>query len=247
MQKMFAVCAGLVVFLGVVAGVLWGQLRTERQLVSEMREQMAQMQAKLSEPRPAPQLVPQVVVAASAPPAAAVKVAESAPRTAPIPMPVPAAAPPVPAAPTPRVNAAPAPTIEERRTVAFRAADEAATGRVHQWNDRLTQAGLSLTTEQLQALSTASISEHRREAEESLAQQRDINPPKDAEDAFRIREENLVRMNDTNLRILQVARPQLTEAQVNALRTQFERGHATRMEALRAERERFQQAGQAAR
>ena len=64
---------------------------------------------------------------------------------------------------------------------------------------------------------------------------------------WRIRYPGADRMNDANLRILQIARPQLTEAQVSALRAQFERGHSTRMESLRAERERFQQVGQPAR
>jgi hypothetical protein len=246
MQKMFTVCAGLVVILGIVSGVLWGQLRTERQLVSEMREQMAQMQVKLSEPRsaPVPMPAPQIAVEASAPaPGAAAKVPE--PILTPTSMPTPPPAPPVPASPPPRVNAVPnVPPEELRRASAIREADEAANGRALIWSDVLSQAGLALNTAQLQALTAASISEHRRDAEESLALQRNVTPPKDAEEAFRIREENLVRMNDTNLRILQAARPQLTEAQAHALRTQFDRGHSTRMASLRAERERAQQVGQ---
>jgi hypothetical protein len=243
MQKMFTVCAGLVVILGIVSGVLWGQLRTERQLVSEMRGQMAQMQAKLSEPRPPPLLASQVAVEAGAPPVAAAKVPE--PTPAPITMPTPPAAPPVPVAPPPRVNAIPnVPPEELRRANAIREADEAANGRALIWSNVLSQAGLALNTAQLQALTAASIAEHRRDVEESLALQRNTTPPKDAEEAFRIREENLVRMNETNLRILKAARPQLTEAQASTLHTQFERGHSTRMASLRAERERAQQAGQ---
>jgi hypothetical protein len=245
MQKIYAVCAGLVVILGIVSGVLWDQLRTERQLVSTMREQMAQMQAKLSAPRPAPLPAPQIAVEASAPPVAAAKVPEPAPRPTPVPMPMPPAAPPVAAAP-PAIASAVPPVVsaETRRANTIREADEAATGRARIWGDSLLQAGLQLTTAQFQALTAASISEHRRDAEESLALQRNITPPRDAEEAFRIREENIVRMNDTNLRILQVARPQLTEAQASALRAQFDRGHSSRMANLRAERERAQQVGQ---
>jgi hypothetical protein len=245
MQKMFTVCVGLVVILGIVSGVLWGQLRTERQLVSAMREQMAQMQAKLSETRPAPLPAPQIAFAAGTPPVAAAKVPDPTSAPTAIKMPTTPATPPVPAAPPPRVNAiANVPPEELRRANAIREADEAANGRALIWSNVLSQAGLTLNTGQLQALTAASIAEHRRDTEESLALQRNITPPKDAEEAFRIREENLVRMNETNLRILQAARPQLTEAQASTLRTQFDRGHSTRMTSLRAERERAQQAGQ---
>jgi hypothetical protein len=246
MQKMYAVCAGLVVFLGVVSGVLWGQLRTERQLVAELREQMAQMQAQLSESRPSPEQGQQVVVA-GAPPEAVAKVPDPAPRSTPIPVQMPPVAAPVPVAPPPREIAPPPVSAEELRTLAIREADEAATGRARIWSDAMSQAGLQLNTDQFQALTAASISEHRRDAEDSLAQQRNTTPPRDAEDAFRLREENLVRMNETNLRILQAARPQLTEAQASALRAQFDKGHTSRMASLRAERERAQQAGQSAR
>jgi hypothetical protein len=245
MQKMYVVCAGLVVFLGVVAGVLWGQLRTERQLVSELREQMAQMQAQLSEARQTPQQGPQVMVA-SAPPVAATKVPEPTSKSTLIPVPMPPVAVPVQVAPPAREVAAPPVTAEERRALAIREADEAATGRARIWSDAMSQAGLPLSTEQFQALTAASISEHRRDAEDSIAQQRNTTP-RDAEDAFRIREENLIRMNETNLRILQAARPQLTEAQASALRAQFDKGHSSRMASLRTERERAQQAGQPAR
>ncbi|MEO8315767.1 MAG: hypothetical protein ABI645_13360 [Pseudomonadota bacterium] len=162
-------------------------------------------------------------------------------------MPTPPVAPPVPAAPPPRVNAIPIPNVppeELRRANAIREADEAASGRVLIWSNLLSQAGLPLNTAQLQALNAASISEHRRDAEESLALQRNTTAPRDAEEAFRIREENLIRMNETNLRLLQVAQPQLTEAQAGALRAQFDKGHATRMASLRAERERAQQVGE---
>jgi hypothetical protein len=246
MQKMFAVSTGLVVILGVVSGVLWGQLRTERQLSSAMREQMAQMQAKLSAPSPAPLPVPPIAVEAGAPIALA-RIAEPTPRQASSPTPLPAAAPPVSAAPPPGVIAAPPVTAEQRRAMAIREADEAATGRASLWSDSLSQAGLQLTSAQFQALTAASISEHRRDTEESLALQRNVTPPRDAAEAFRVREENLVRSNEVNLRILQVARPQLTEAQASALRAQFDRGHSSRMASLRAEREQAQQAGQSPR
>jgi hypothetical protein len=246
MKKIYALSAGLVVILGIVSGVLWGQLRTERQLVSRMREQMAQMQAKLLQPPPAPLTAPQIAVEASASPVAAAKVPDSepAPRPTPIPMPMSLVALPVAAAPPAIVNAAPPVVTEElRRANAIREADEAATGRARIWSDSLSQAGLQLTTAQFQALTAASISEHRRDTEDSLALQRNTTPPRDAAEALRIREENLVRMNDTNLRILQAARPQLTEAQASALRAQFDRGHESRMSSLSAERERAQQGG----
>jgi hypothetical protein len=243
MQKMFAVSTGLVVILGVVAGVLWGQLRTERQLSSGMREQMAQMQAKLSAPSSAPLPAPPIAVEASAPPTAVARLPEPAPRSAPSPMPMPSPASPVSAAPPPGVMVAPPASAEQRRSIAIREADEAATGRASIWSDSLSQAGLQLTSAQFQALTAASISEHRRDTEESLALQRNVTPPRDAAEAFRIREENLVRSNEVNLRILQAARPQLTEAQASALRAQFDKGHSTRMASLRAERERAEQQG----
>jgi hypothetical protein len=239
MQKTPAAWAALAVFLGIVSGVLWGKLRTERQLVSQLREQMALMQAKLSEPPPAPR----IAVEPGAPPVAA-NVPGPAPSPMPIPTPMPPAAPPVRAVPPPIGDITVPVSAEELRNIVIGEADEAATGRARLWSDGLSQAGLQLTTAQFQALTAASISEHRRDAEETLALQRNATPPRDAEEAFRIREENLVRSNENNLRILKMARPQLTEAQAEALRKQFEKGHATRMANLRAERERAQQTGQ---
>jgi hypothetical protein len=53
-----------------------------------------------------------------------------------------------------------------------------------------------------------------------------------------MREEALIRAHETNLRILQSVGPELTEEQANALRNQFDSGHASRMAGVQAERER---------
>jgi len=275
MQKLIAVCAGLVVILGVTCGVLWGQLRTERQQFAEMQEQMAgmqeqmvQMRAKLSAAATspvlapasasasvpasgaasasgsasAPQPAPSAAVAGGAPLVVAATIPARAPGATPASMPLPSR-PPVPASPPPDVNG-PAPgSAEERRNIAISEADEAATGRARIWSDNLSQSGLQLNTAQFQALTAASISEHRRDVEQSLSMQRDSTPPRTPEEAFRIREENLVRGYQVNLRILQMVQPQLTEAQASALRAQFDRGHAGRIANLRAEQDLAQQAG----
>jgi hypothetical protein len=90
----------------------------------------------------------------------------------------------------------------------------------------------------LQALNAAAISENRRHTEQSFERAANASPPRDDEDVFRAREEELNRLNETNLRILQIVRPQLTEEQGKALRAQFDTGHATRMAAIQVERER---------
>jgi hypothetical protein len=106
----------------------------------------------------------------------------------------------------------------------------------------LALAGQTLTTEQLQVLNAASLKETRRDAEESLTQQTPIQPM-DQETMFRMREENLNRANELNLRILEDVRSQLSEELLNALRNQFATGHKTRLDNLHAEEERAKLVG----
>ncbi len=114
------------------------------------------------------------------------------------------------------------------RAAALADADQTATARVLAWRDRLQIAGQTLTTPQLQALDVAARAEMRRRSR-SLAGARAQPQPTDFEDRFRLREENLTRQNDANLRILDAVTAQLNAEQLKALRTQFETGHAARM------------------
>jgi hypothetical protein len=230
MRKLLAVCVVLVVFLGITTGILWRDLRAERQLASDQREQMSQ--AKTSDLGSAQPPPPQPTNVVEATPVAVAQI--------PDPMPVIRADPRV-LAPTPvPVSPAAAMRLQEMaRAEVMRQADETATGKVLQWRDKLTLAGQTLTTEQLQALNAASLKETRLDAEESLAQQQQQpTQPMDQEAMFRMREENLNRANELNLRILEDVRSQLPEALVGALRTQFETGHKTRLDNLHAEEER---------
>lgn len=243
MRKLSAVLAVLVVILSVVSVNLWRELRAERQLVAELQ---------------AAQVVPE-------------KAADLAPAPPPPPAPVPVPAPPAPAvanaALPPEVQIReprPSPplvkpgtavstslpdlvvpvdaTAEARRDSAIAQSEQVAMGRVLRWRDRLTQDGHTLTTAQLQALNAAALTELRRETEESLAVD-SATAPTDAATIARLREETINRQNETNMRILDTAAPQLTPELVRALRTQFETGHAARLAAARAERERAASGG----
>jgi hypothetical protein len=209
------------------------QLASERELASAQEEQMTQ--AKLSDPGSAQLQASQPAIEASTTPAASAKV--------PDPMPIAHEAHPVPPSQPAPVSPATAMRLEEiRRADALRLADEAATTRVFAWRDRLSIAGQTLTTAQLQALNAAAIKEGRRDAEESLALGSTTQSiPMDRMDSFRMREEALIRAHETNLRILQSVGPELTEEQANALRNQFDSGHASRMAGVQAERERAEQ------
>lgn len=103
-------------------------------------------------------------------------------------------------------------------------------------------ASLNLTAEQRQALDATTITELRRETEESL-QLASNRGPTDAVSIARIKEETIHRQNETSLRILRIISPQLTAEQVTTLRNIFDTGHATRLAALRAEREQAAQPG----
>jgi hypothetical protein len=123
-------------------------------------------------------------------------------------------------------------TAEERRLDALEQSDLAARARVTQWN-----ATLNLTPEQRQALDATASAELRRETEESLRLASLRSVPADAMAVAQIKEETINRQNETNLRILRAITPQLTEEQARALRAIFERGNASRLASLRAERE----------
>lgn len=233
MRKLLTVCVGLIVFLGFTSGILWRELRAERQRASVQLAQMTQaISSDLDSARP--QALQTTIEAAPIPVPSA---------TVPDPMPVNRDEPRVPAPPPLPVSPAVAMRLEEMaRAEVLRQADETATGKVLQWRDKLALAGQTLTTEQLQALNAASLRETRRDAEESLAQPKPTQPM-DQEAMFRMREENLHRANELNLRILQSVRSQMPEELVNTLRTQFETGHETRLANLRAEKERAELVG----
>lgn len=233
MRKLLTVCAGLVVVLGIVSGFLWRELRAERLSASEQQTRMTQETlSDLGSPR---LQASQTAVEASTTPVASAKVRD------PLPAPLadrhehqhPPESPPVPVSPAAAMR------LEEiRRAEVIQKSEQDSTGKVLAWRDRLAVAGQTLTTAQLQALNAAAISENRRHTEESFERAANAPPPGDDEEVFRAREEELNRLNDTNLRILQIVRAQLTEEQGKALRAQFDNGHATRLEALRVERER---------
>jgi sulfite reductase alpha subunit-like flavoprotein len=217
----------LVVGSVVISVVLWRELRAERQLVADMREQQDQVIAPVQEPAQTAHLP----IAATSVPAVAV----------PTPEPVPVA-PAVSRAPPPAIPVVPPPIdptsgviSESQRAVLIAQSDANATGLALIWRDRLEVAGLPMTTEQLQALNAAAIAERRLEALENLELQSAVRPT-DMESVFRLREEALNRSHEHNLEILRVASPQLTDAQVRALRSQFDAGHEGRIKALQAER-----------
>lgn len=223
MRKLLAICVGLVVFLGTTSGILWRDLQAARQLVSELQTQMTQ--ARVSDQGSARPPPPQIASEETTTPVAPAKI--------PDPMPV------TPLPPSPMGPSASMRLAELDRAETLRQADETATGKVLQWKDKLLLDGHTLTTEQLQALNAASIRETRRDAEESLAQRNPTEPIMDQEASFRSREENLIRANELNLRILQSVRSQLTAEQAQAIQSMFEAGHKTRMANLNAERERY--------
>lgn len=231
MRNLLAACVAIIVILAIVTGNLWLELRSERRVIAELRSQMAV--PKVAEPLPAQAPVLQ--------PVAAVEVA--LPVAAPTPEPKPAAAP----APVVQMTSAaainqalasrPAPVItESRRADAMLQSDQTATARVMAWRDRLSLAGQTLTTEQLQALNAAATAQLRRETEQTLEVE-STTPPRDVDSMVRMREEAINRQNETNMRILRAVSGQLTEEQAKALRAQFDSGHAARMAAFRTERD----------
>lgn len=252
MRKLLPVFVSLVVFLAIVSGNLWRELRSERQLVADLRAQMgeraklvadlrAQM-AQMAQIRPVgPELPQRQALAATQAPSAFGEGSTG-----------PASAAQIPALPVPptiiRLGPALATSLpalvlrsgaseEDRRTAALVQSDQTATARVQAWNTRLTLAGLTLTREQVEALNAAMITELRRETDDSLGIDYRNGPVVDSETALRLKEETINRQNETNLRVLEDVTNQLTVDQVTALRTQFETAHASRLAALRTERE----------
>ena len=234
MRNLLALCAAVIVILGIVSVNLWRDLRTERLLVQELRSHGTQPLAPDTRPAPQQALPPRPPDAGVVP----VAPGPAADARAQLPIVLPVALPAAPPMAPARLTAA---QEEARRTLAFIDSDQTATARVLQWKDRLTIAGQPLTTEQLQALNTSALAQMRRETEAGLAIQ-DPTGPIDQETAFRLREENLTRMHDTNLRILRDMAPHLTAEQSKALRAQFDAGNQRRVDALRAEREVTRQA-----
>lgn len=246
MRNLSAALAVLVVILAVVSGNLWRELRAERQLVADLKTQMAAERTVNRAPAPAPVQV-QVPVPVPAPVAPTSTAANPAP--APVVQsresrPTPVLVKPGPAVSTslPDLVIPPDASEEARRSSAFAQSDSVASGRVLQWRDRLAQAGQTLTADQVVALNAAAIKELRRETEESLTVDSSAGPL-DAATVARLREETINRQNETNMRILAAAAPQLTSDIVTALRTQFETGHAARLAAARADRERAASGG----
>jgi hypothetical protein len=239
MGRLVGVCVALVVALGIISGRLWMELRDARQELGELRAQSNQP------PEPA-RPVPATFSAQSPPAAPARQVAEqvaatpvSAATTVSDPPPAP---PPPPPLPQPMVVAPPPPVITETlRTSAMLQADQTAAARVTMWKDRVALSGEPLTTEQLQTLNKVASAELRRETEESLQLAANAQPVYDVESAIRQREETLKRQHETNLRILEGMSSHLSAFQSQALKTQFETGHATRMAAVRADAEQMRQ------
>ena len=209
MRNLDPVSTGLIIFMAVVSGVLWFELRGNREQLAEMRTELNDLKAHLSGPlQPGPALVPVPQLVTEAKPASGD--ASGAPAPAPA---LPPAA-PLPVIQVVAGNPNPVRRSEEQQHAeAMAQSDSTATARVLGWRDRLAVAGLTLTTEQLQALDSA------------------------------MREETINRQNATNLRVLDIAGSQLTSAQVLALRTQFEQGHAARLASVRRELEQITNSG----
>ncbi len=232
LRNLLMVGVFLVVVLGVLCGKLWHELRAQQQLVAELSaNQSVERKAADAAPAPVSLPVPAVPVVATTAPAPAAQF--------PAPRPVVVLTKPGTALSTslPDLVVRSDATEEARRAEALRQSDQTASGRVLAWRERLASAGQTLTAAQLQALNTAALTELRRETEESLAID-NMARPMDADAAARMREETINRQNETNLRILDAAAPELTAEEVKALRTLFEAGHAQRLAAARADRER---------
>jgi len=233
MRNLLPVSAGLVIFMGVVSGTLWFELRENRQQLAEMRDEMKQLKASIAgaaRPEPDREALQPAAVAQAIP-----VVSTVAPAPAPALSPAEA---PQAGAPEPVLHRTVPRSEESVRAEMMYQSDQTATSRVLAWKDRLAVAGLTLTTEQLQALDTAMRSELRRETGETLEIQA-RNVPLDPMAAARLREETINRQNETNLRVLRIAASQLTTQQAQALRDQFEAGHAARLASVHAEIERI--------
>lgn len=235
MRNLLTFLAALVVVLLFVSGNLWRELRADRQLIAELQDELTLARTSAAAAAPAPVQVLQPVVQAEPAPSAA------EPPLQPAPLP-PGAQPVAVTVVMPSVLASvdrlPTTASEEERLAdAFRQSDQTATARVLAWRDRMTLAGQSITTEQLQALSVVAAEELRRETRESLEID-SRSGPMDLQSAARLREETVNRQNETNLRILEKIGPQMTAEQRKALRDVFEAGHASRRATLRVEMER---------
>lgn len=230
MQKFSIVLAAVAAISIVVSGTLWNDLRSSRRQVVDLQERLshtheAELKSaqRLASPHPAP-------VLAGPPPAQQLpERPPQVPRTSTLTPPVVSASVPVPLA---------SGSVEERRADALRQSDQTAMVRVRIWS-----GSLSLSPEQLQALNKAAMTELRRETEESL--EIDSRPRSmDAQAVARLKEETINRQHETNLRILDKVSPQLSAAQINALRGIFDAWVTPRLAAARAERERTAAFGQ---
>jgi hypothetical protein len=236
MRNLLTVCAALIVVLVFVSGNLWRELRADRRTIAELQDQLALAKTSAAGASRIETQVLQPVVQAQAAPAAV------EPAPAPVPLPpgaqlpvqVPASAVVLASLDRPPTTATP----EERLADAYMQSDQTATARVLAWRDRLTLAGQTLTTEQLQALNAVATGELRRETKESLEID-NANGTVDLQTAAKLRQETVNRQNQTNLRILEKIGPRLNAAQIKALRDVFEAGHVARQATLRAELERL--------
>lgn len=233
-KTLLTVCIALVAILAIVSGSLWLDVRSARQRIDDLQNQIPQ--TKVADAKSAQVETPPATVSAPPAPPAAVQPSESRP---PPPPPAPRAEPVIVPAPAPERPLG-LPTLtrplagnnaEERRADAIVQSDLAATARVARWS-----TSLNLTPEQRQALDAIAIAELRKETDESL-ELASRSAPTDAASVARIKEDTINRQNETNLRILRAIAPQLKDEQTRALRTIFDNGHASRMAALRAERE----------
>jgi len=234
MRNLLAVCAALVVMLGVVSGNLWFELRSARQQIADLQGQLAQAATPVVQAAPVPP--PHVTVEAPpAPPPVTLQIPEPAtplpppPAERPPPVIVRVAAPERPLGlPTLTVPLGEG-TPEERRSEALAQSDRTAASRVAAWN-----TALRFTPEQLQAINEITAGELRRETEESL-QITSSAGPMDARSAARLKVETVTRQHQTLLRILEKATPQLTAEQSTRMGTMFESWLTSNMARARAE------------
>jgi hypothetical protein len=219
MQKAMKFSLVVVGALAVVSGYFWYAAREDRRKIDELQAQLAQ--EKTTRPpvaRPS-ELVP---------------IAPSPPSRALPPISSPASQPVVMAS----VGRPPAgDTADARRADALRQSALVAGARVAIWRNSVAASGQPLSDEQFRALKDAAIAELGRETEESI----EIDGrkgPMDAIGAARLKEETINRQHETNLRILDRVRPQLTAGQANALMGVFEAWLKPQLAAARAERDR---------
>lgn len=237
MRNLLTVGAALLVILGVVSGNLWRELRSARQTNVELQDQLNHasvpvVQSAVVQAAPllveAPPLPPPVP-----PPAVELPLAPPPPPPPPAPSPAPVivvmAAPErplgLPTLSTPLVGT----TDQERRVEALAQSDRTAAARVASWS-----ASLNLTPEQLRVLNETTLTELRRETEDSL-QIISSTGPIDALRTAQLKIETVNRQYETLTRIADQMAAQFTPEQSTRMRTMFASWLSSNMARARAE------------